>query len=134
MRRRPNQFANLVYDGDWHSKLVSVLKLAKEGSRSQEIHRAIATLEQLLSESDECLHTVTATQPVPRGIAPDFAMECVEECIDVTPGELKLSIHGELALTITARGDREHVVGMAMSILKCGVNHAKAAIWAAGLV
>ena len=68
MRRRPNQFANLVYDGDWHSKLVSVLKLAKEGSRSQEIHRAIATLEQLLSESDECLYTVTATQPVPRGI------------------------------------------------------------------
>jgi len=32
------------------------------------------------------------------------------------------------------RGDRKHVVGMAMAILKCGVNHAKAAIWAAGLV
>ena len=91
MRSRPNRFARLFYDGDWHSRLVSSLKLAKEGGCSQEIQRAIATLEQLLSESDECIHTVTATQPIPKGMAPNFALECVRECIDVTTVEQRLS-------------------------------------------
>lgn len=134
MRSRPNRFVNLFYDGDWHSRLISSLKLAKEGSCSQKIQGAIGTLEELLSESDECIHTVTVTQPIPTGMAPNFALECVRECIDVTPAELTLSADGELALTITARGAREHVYGMAKAILKCGISTARAAIWAADVM
>lgn len=130
MRSRPNRFANLFYDGDWHSRLVSSLKLAKEGSCSQTIQEAIGKLEQLLSDYDECIHTVTATHPVPTGIAPSFAVECVRECIDIAPADITLSNDGDLVLTLTARGAREHVLGMARSILKCGANSAKAAIWA----
>lgn len=105
------------------------MELAKKGSRSQEILSAIATLEQLLSESDECQHTVMAVQAVPAGIALEFALDCVRECIDVTPAEIRLSASGELVLTITGRGDYGHVQLMAKSILSCGMNRAKAAIW-----
>lgn len=129
MRSRPNRFANLFYDGDWHSRLISSMELAKKGSRSQEILSAIATLEQLLSESDECQHTVMAVQAVPAGIALEFALDCVRECIDVTPAEIRLSASGELVLTITGRGDYGHVQLMAKSILSCGINRARAAIW-----
>lgn len=130
MRTRPNRFAKLFYDTDWHSRLVSVLKEAKGASRSHEIQEAIVTLELLLSEFDECLHTVTAIQPIPTGIALDFALECVKECIDVNHAKLDLSADGGLALTITERGDREQVLGMARAILRCGLNRAKASIWA----
>lgn len=134
MRSRPNRFSNLFYHGDWHSRLVSSLKLAKEGGCSPEIQGVIVILEKLLSESDECIHTVTVTQTIPIGMAPNFALECVRDCIDVTPAELSLSADGELSLTITARGAREHVLGMAKAILKCGVSTARAAIWVADVV
>ena len=47
MKKR-NPFEGLVYDGDWHTPLVSALKLAKESTCSTEILIAIYTLEQQL--------------------------------------------------------------------------------------
>lgn len=130
IRRRPNRFVNLIYDGDWHTRMITALGLAREGTRSQEILAAIEVLERLLAKNDECVHTVTAFLSVPPSMDAQFLLNHVEQSVDVEPAALKLAPDGHVELTITARGDREHVHCMAKAILSSGLSTAKARIWA----
>lgn len=134
MRSRPNRFMNLIYNGDWHTRLSNVLGLAREGTGSQEILAAIEVLERLLASTDECIHTVTASRPVPPSMSAQFLMGYIKESIDVEPAALKLALNGDVELTITARGDREHVESMARAILSSGLSSAKAKIWAEAIL
>lgn len=130
MRTRPNRFRGLFYNGDWHTKLITALQLAKEGTCSQELLATIAVLEHQLAQTDECVHTVTATQTVPPSMGVQFLLGHIERCIDVEPANLQLAPNGEIELTITARGDRDHVLHMAEAILSSGLSTARARIWA----
>lgn len=129
MENRPNRFRSLFYNGDWHTKLVTALQLAKEGTCSQELLAAIAVLERQLAQTDECVHTVTATQIVPPSMAAQFVLSHIERCVDVKPATLRLAPTGEIELTITGRGNREHVLSMAEAILSSGLASARARIW-----
>lgn len=128
---RPNRFHNLVADGDWHTRLSTALKLAKNATASQELFASIEVLEHQLSENDECVHTVTMVQPVPLGMDTRFLMKCIELFIDVEPSNLCLTSTGHLELTITARGDQNGVQDMAKLILSHGVAEAKGIMSAA---
>ena len=130
MRTRPNRFRGLFYNGDWHTKLITALQLAKEGTCSQELLATIAVLEQQLAQTDECVHTVTATQIVPPSMGVQFVLSHIEQCVDVEPAAIRLNSNGHIELTITARGNRQHVLGMAEAILSSGLSSAKARLWA----
>lgn len=129
MGRNPNRFRGLFYNGDWHTKLVRALKLAKEETNSNSILSTIEILEGLLALEDECIHTVTATQNVPPSMGAHFLLEHVGQCIDVEPATLNLAANGAIELTITARGNREHVLDVAKAILSSGLSSAKARLW-----
>ncbi|WP_295003511.1 hypothetical protein [uncultured Dechloromonas sp.] len=129
MKNRPNRFRGLLYNGDWYKKLVTALKLAKEGTCSQELLATIEVLERQLSQADECLHTVTAIQVVPSSMRAQFLLNHIRQCVDVEPATLLLAQNGDIELTITARGSREHVHSMAEAILSSGLALAKAKIW-----
>lgn len=129
MKNRPNRFRGLFYNGDWHTRLVTALKLAKEGTCSQELLAAIEVLERQLAQTDECVHTVTAIQVVPSSMRAQFLLNHIRQCVDVEPATLLLAQNGDIELTITARGNREHVHSMAEAILSSGLASAKARIW-----
>lgn len=131
MRRHPNRLLNLVvYDGDWHTRLVTALELARDGTRSKDLLSAIEVFEHQLLKSDTCIHTVTAVQVVPLGMDVELLKSCIEECIDVQPATLQIASGRNIELTITARGSLEHVHRMATSILSSGFSVAKAKMWA----
>lgn len=129
MKNRPNRFRGLYYNGDWHTKLITALQLAKEGTCSQEMLSAIAVLEHQLAQTDECVHTVTATQAVPPSMGAQFVLSHIEQCVDVKPATIRLAPNGEIELTITGRGSREHVLSMAEAILSSGLASSRARIW-----
>lgn len=129
MRTRPNRWMKLFYDGDWHTTLTNALRLAREGTRSQEKLAAVTVLERLLAWDDECIHTITFVQPAPPGMDAKFLMKHIEQSIDVEPAALSLSPNEEIELTITARGDWNHVNGMAKAIFSSGVSKANSEIW-----
>lgn len=129
MLSRPNRFRGLVYNGDWHTRLVTAIQLAKEGTGSQDILATIEALERQLTQTDECIHTVTATQAVPLNMDTQFLMSYIKQSIDVEPATLNLATNGDIELTITARGDRKHVYSLANAILSSGLAGAKAKIW-----
>jgi len=129
MGSNPNRYRGLFYDGDWHTKLVTALKLAKEGTHSKGILSAVEVLERQLAQEDECIHTVTATQTIPPSMRAHFLLEHVGQFIDVEPATLNLATNGDIELTITARGNREHVLDMAKAILSSGLTAANARIW-----
>lgn len=130
MKNRPNRFRGLLYNGDWHTSLVTALDLAKAGTRSQEMLAAIEILERKLALADECVHTVTAVQAVPHSMGAQFLLTHIQQCVDVEPATVRLAPSGDIELTITARGSREHVLSMAEAILSSGLSSAKVKIWA----
>lgn len=128
LRNRPNRFRGLVYNGDWHTKLVTALRLARDGTGSKEMLATIEVLERQLVQTDECVHTVTATQAVPFSMGALFLLNHIKQTIDVEPSTLNVSPNGDIELTITARGDRDHVFSLAQAILSSGLARAKGAI------
>ncbi len=129
MLKRPNRFRGLFYNGDWHTSLLTALQLAREGTCSQEISATIDVLERQLAKTDECVHTVTALVAIPLSMDAHFLMSHVTPCVDVQPATLTLTPTGDIELTVTARGTREHVFCMAQAILNQGLRSAKAKIW-----
>lgn len=129
MKIRPNRFRGLVYNGDWHTRLVTALQLAKESSYSQGVLAAIEVLERQLEQTDECVHTVTASQTVPASMGAQFLLSHIEQCVDVKPATLRLAHNGDIELTITSRGSREHVLSMAEAIFSSGLSSARAKTW-----
>lgn len=129
MRTRLNPFRGLIYDGDWHTRLVASLKLAKEETGSTEIRIAIEVLEKQLANIDECIHTATAVQDVPVEIEVNFLMKHVRKDIDVELASAQITSSGQIELTLTGRGSRQHVQGMASSILSHALSAARAEIW-----
>lgn len=105
------RFSGLVYDGDWHARLIHLLALAKDDTKSPEIQAVITTLQDLLQKNDECVHTVTVRKPAPTGIDRDFIASWLREepwsadSVDFEEG-------GIMAVTITHRGslDNAHYV------------------------
>lgn len=129
MRIRVNRFRHLFYNGDWHTQLIASLKLAKEETGSNEIQSAIQALEGLLANIDECIHTVTVVQDVPIAMELKFLMGHVQKAIDVEPASAQITPSGQIALTVTGRGSRQHVQCWASSMLRQGLSAANAEIW-----
>ena len=111
IKRERERFSGLVYDGDWHTRLIHLLALAKDDTKSSEIRAAIATLQRLMQKNHECVHAVTVRRPAPTGINPVFIASCLKEepwsadSVDFEEG-------GIMAVTITHRGswDNAHYV------------------------
>ena len=124
---RPNLYRDLVFNGDWHTRLVTDLQMAKEGTRSLEILAAIDVLERQLAKTDECVHTATAYL-IPDSINEIFLISHIKKYVDIQPSTLALASNGNIELTLTARGDYEYVHGMAQSILNRGLSSARGKI------
>ena len=129
MRIRVNPFRNLIYNGDWHSRLLASLALAKEETGSNQIRIAIDALEEQLASIDECIHTVTVAQDVPVEIDAKFLMSHVQKVIDVEPAWAQFTTSGQIALTVTGRGSSQHVEDIASAVLRRGLSVAKADVW-----
>ena len=107
---------------------------AKERTGSPTILAAIDALQHQLAQSDECIHTVTVIQAVPPGMDASFLMKQIQESTYILPASLGRTPNGDIELTITTRGTREHVMGVAKFILKNGLLDAESKIWAASMV
>lgn len=125
MKKRINPFDGLVYDGDWHSRLLVALKLAKEDATSTELQNAIVEFERVLVKHDECLQTVTAFRLLPLGIEPDFVVECTTSTSYGEVADVSLTGNGSIALTLTMRGSLNHVEHRAASLMERGIAAAR---------
>lgn len=124
MAKRRNPFEGLVYYGDWHTPLLRWLDAAEEGTSSDNLLEAIAGMKRLLAETDECIHTVTASARVPEGIEVEFAADCARDTRHGEDVSVSVSEDGGISLTTTVRGDREYAERCAQQLLREGLNRA----------
>lgn len=128
MAKRRNPLEGLLYNGDWHTPLVRWLDAAEEGTSSDKLLEAIACMKMLLAETDECVHTVTASARVPEGIEVEFAAECAKDTRHGEDVSVSVSEDRSISLTTTVRGDREYAERCAQQLLREGLNRAAFAL------
>ena len=122
--------SSLFYNGDWHTKLLSSLGTAKAETRSQEVRIAIAALEKLLAEHDECIYTLTVIREIPGGLDGSQVLRHVQRIIQDERASAALKFANAIELTLTARGSRRHVLLAANALLTEAISSAKAEVWA----
>lgn len=113
----PLRFESFMNDGDWHSRLVTALELAEQGTQNDEIKSAAANLMELLSSIDECRHTVSVEEELPEIINPEVILARARVALKSTPGKVDLLPPRTIRLTIVWRGSIEHVSYIAQLIL-----------------
>lgn len=115
----------LVYDGDWHLRLMNALNLAEKEAISLELQASIKALQQLLLLNEECLQRVTVTKPLPKGMDYKFACEHVRaacregEEVNFHPGDPT-----QIAMTVVMRGSLSYVSSRVDVIVKNGLRSA----------
>lgn len=129
MAKRFFRHLSLFYNGDWHTDLLKSLELAKDATCSNEIKAAIEALENLLSTSDECVHTVTVSHQVPGGLDAFMVMSHVQEQIQGEHASAAFKEPTTIELTLTGRGSRSHVLFVANSHASSAISAAKAEVW-----
>jgi len=100
-------FEELFGTGDWQRDLLREVRVAEESANSPRIREAVALLKEVLLEVDECIHTVTISQPVPTGWDAQFLITHLRnECDDA---QINLANSGEITLIFTRRGSLSYV-------------------------
>jgi len=125
MMKRPRPFSQLLYDGDWHSRLVEALELAQESVISEEIRDAISPLLRLLAERDECLHVITLTKTVPKDVGAEYVAECARDQRFDDDITVEVVGPGVVSLTLTKRGSRESAERLAESLVEEAIHDAR---------
>ena len=121
------RFSGLVYDGDWHARLIHLLALAKDDTKSPEIQAAITTLQKLLQTKDECVHAVTVRKPAPTGIDPVFIASCLKE-EPWSADSVGFEEGGIMAVTITHRGSWDNAYYVAERCVNSAMDEVMARI------
>ena len=96
-----------------------------------EIRKSIEALETLLARTDECIHTVTRTTQVPRGIDANVVHQYLLEQIQGEQASLTRTSPTVFELTITGRGNLGSVEATAEHVLELGIIEAKSKAWVA---
>lgn len=121
----PLRFESLMNDGDWHSRLMTALEQAEQGTRNDEIKRAAANLRELLSSIDECRHTVSVNEELPELINPEVVLARARVVLKSSRGVVDLLPPRTIRLSIVWRGSIEHVSYVAQLLLSKALIEAK---------
>lgn len=124
-QRRFNPYGPLVYNGDWYSRLLNALKSVDENTSVPQVRTAAFHLIDLLAKHDECIHSVTATAPLPEKLDPAYVLSCVEDPASGDAVRVTLVEPRSIALTLTTRGSRDFVESQAKCLLESGISYAK---------
>lgn len=111
------RFESFMDDGDWHSRLMTALDLAEQGTQNEKLKSAAATLKELLSSIDECRHTVSVQELLHALIDPVVVLARVQDALKSTGGKVDLLHPRTIRLTIVLRGSPEHVGHVAKLLL-----------------
>lgn len=111
------RFESFMDDGDWHSRLMTALELAEQGTQNDKLRIATANLKELLISIDECRHTVSVQEELPSLIDPVVVLSRVQDALKLTGGKVDLLHPRTIRLTIVWRGSLEHVGHVAKLLL-----------------
>lgn len=111
------RFESFMDEGDWHSRLMTALELAEQGTQNDKLRIATANLKELLISIDECRHTVSVQEELPSLIDPVVVLSRVQDALKSTGGKVDLLHPRTIRLTIVWRGSIEHVGHVAQLLL-----------------
>lgn len=125
MKLKRHRHENLDYHGDWHTKLMTALRLAQEGTSTPELLEAFRHLRDLLAMNDECKHMVSVRHPFPLWLDAAFVATCIRDYLEDDAAAIDISEPGYVTVQMVKRGTADYANGWVASEVERGIRHAK---------